>query len=231
MNASAPFAPNPGCHTCTKTYKTLLVDVHVFTLGNVLDKVVYGIGGMQLQGDVCVYHNARLLYDADFDDNRDRTLHDLGIGYGSMVSISSEEDTFVSPIMLSLFQKEGSDEFLLQGPEVVFKQPTAPETPNDSLKRKVDNIVDLEDDVVVVESVTIASPVKIDPMKLNGLFAVNKPSGITSNDVLDRIKGLFSSGDEHANKKRSKFRKKKTDMPKVGHGGTLVCTLSPFCDG
>ncbi|KAI8058265.1 pseudouridine synthase [Syncephalis plumigaleata] len=56
--------------------------------------------------------------------------------------------------------------------------------------------------------------------QLNGVFAVNKPVGLSSYDVVDRLKHLlFGMTPRGAKKARGKFHSK--NNYKIGHGGTL----------
>ncbi|RKP26162.1 putative tRNA pseudouridine synthase 1-like protein, partial [Syncephalis pseudoplumigaleata] len=55
---------------------------------------------------------------------------------------------------------------------------------------------------------------------LNGVFAVNKPVGLSSYDVVDRLKHLvFGMAPRGAKKARNRFKSK--NNYKIGHGGTL----------
>lgn len=63
---------------------------------------------------------------------------------------------------------------------------------------------------------------------MNGVFAIKKPVGPTSQDVVGRLKRLFTHSPEYLNELKSqppqKFKGKKakrTQWIKIGHGGTL----------
>jgi hypothetical protein len=66
------------------------------------------------------------------------------------------------------------------------------------------------------------TPAELDKLRrqLNGVFAVNKPVGLSSYDVVDRLKHLlFGITPRGTKKARGKFNSK--NNYKIGHGGTL----------
>ena len=72
---------------------------------------------------------------------------------------------------------------------------------------------------VQIDDINISNGIKdleIDASSLNGLFAVNKPTGMTSFDVVRKIKNIL----EPSLNKPKKGRRK--PQIKIGHGGTLV---------
>jgi ubiquitin-like 1-activating enzyme E1 B len=98
----APFRlqpPEEGCGVCADVYVPLQCDTTKLTLGTFIGEAVRGWLGWQT-GDngedmeISVYQENRLLADPDFDDNYGRTLTDLGIGRGKMLTIADEDGLY-----------------------------------------------------------------------------------------------------------------------------------------
>lgn len=66
---------------------------------------------------------------------------------------------------------------------------------------------------------------------MNGIFAVHKPSGPTSQDIVGKLKHIFTKSPQFAAQKppvdRNARRSRKNKFIKIGHGGTL----DPLADG
>lgn len=66
---------------------------------------------------------------------------------------------------------------------------------------------------------------------MNGIFAVHKPSGPTSQDIVGKLKHIFTKSPQFAAQKppldRNAKRSRKNKFIKIGHGGTL----DPLADG
>lgn len=94
VSRSTLFPPNPACGVCQDDYVRATVDVHETTLGQLKESLLcdrdngglgYSVEGLEL------YESSRLLADEDFDDNLPRTLHDLGISHGNLVTCVDED--------------------------------------------------------------------------------------------------------------------------------------------
>lgn len=106
IGSSSIFPPNEDCAVCRDVYVAFKVDVERVQLGQVLEEVVGEWLGKSLpprdDGEEYqweVYEGGRLLYDPDFEDNTSRTLADLGIEHGSMITFR-DEDSLLRPIHL-----------------------------------------------------------------------------------------------------------------------------------
>ncbi|KAJ2716535.1 E1 ubiquitin-activating protein uba2 [Coemansia spiralis] len=116
--------PSPQCPVCRRRYLTLRVaDCKRSTLGDVL-RLVSELAGtandLGLGDDIAAVEGSRILYDPDFDDNLDRSLADLGLVPGKMVTLASEDDDIAAvPVILSIAkQREQGD---LEQPVLVIE--------------------------------------------------------------------------------------------------------------
>ena len=106
-----PPPPNPHCAVCQDVYIPFKVDVAKCTLGEfVLDVVKRwlksGLIGetngdeddnIDVEGDdfeCSVLEGGRVLADPDFDDNHGRTLKDLGVKRGNMLTVLDEDEEY-----------------------------------------------------------------------------------------------------------------------------------------
>lgn len=108
-NASRPIAmdgsqpPNPFCGICKDTYVPFKVDLQKCTLGEFVEDIVKGwlAKAVPEQGDEdtewITLEGGRILADPDFDDNHAKTLAELGIERGKMVTVQ-DEDLKLRPI-------------------------------------------------------------------------------------------------------------------------------------
>ncbi|KAJ1857623.1 E1 ubiquitin-activating protein uba2 [Coemansia sp. RSA 1822] len=114
--------PNPRCPVCRRRYLTLRVrDCTQTTLGDVLD-FTKGLGSdrdLQLGDDISVVEGTRMLYDPDFDDNLSKPLHELGLVSGKMVTLTSEDDDSIVPVILSIATAKSQDLLSIEGYESV----------------------------------------------------------------------------------------------------------------
>ncbi|PWN44327.1 hypothetical protein IE81DRAFT_30274 [Ceraceosorus guamensis] len=87
--------PNPACGVCQNVYVPFAADPRRVTLGQVIEQVAKGRrmegGGLGIQGDLEVYEGNRLLADSDFQDNHSKSLAELSIAVGSIISLVDEE--------------------------------------------------------------------------------------------------------------------------------------------
>lgn len=133
-----------------------------------------------------------MIYDIDFEDNLEASLQKLQISDGDMLTITPEDSDDPKKIVKAIIEQA------------------------ESL-----SLVDYN--MVLVEATKIEGKKRKDPdfdqlSKLNGLLAVNKPSGINSSYVVNRIKHVLGINNPP--------RKKRHLFPKIGHGGTLVANNS-----
>ena len=112
-----PQTPDPKCAVCRDVFIPFRVDLAKCTLGEfVLDVVGKwlteglhgqasgnggndGNGGTELDGreedhQWEIFEGGRVLADPDFDDNHERTLADLGVERGKMLTVLDEDEKF-----------------------------------------------------------------------------------------------------------------------------------------
>ena len=97
-------APNQFCSICKDTYVPFKVDTAKCTLGQFVTEVVKGWlqsavpeGGAGEETEWIVLEGGRILADPDFDDNHEKTLYELGIERGKMITVQ-DEDLTLRPI-------------------------------------------------------------------------------------------------------------------------------------
>ncbi|KZT21897.1 hypothetical protein NEOLEDRAFT_1072604 [Neolentinus lepideus HHB14362 ss-1] len=78
--------PNNSCGICRNTYTSIQCDPAKVTLG----QVVRGILG-DVDREVSVYEDRRVLCDPDWDDNNERTLESLNVTRGKFLTIVDED--------------------------------------------------------------------------------------------------------------------------------------------
>ncbi|RUS34915.1 hypothetical protein BC938DRAFT_477829 [Jimgerdemannia flammicorona] len=129
----ANSAPNPKCPVCQNTNVGLKIDVHKATLGDLVTKVVCASeeeGGIELGEEVAITEGGRMLYDVEFEDNLTKTLADLGVVDGKMVSVTAEDDEGKEPVVLLIQHCPTTDLngklFALTGPIHIRQRPTLP---------------------------------------------------------------------------------------------------------
>ncbi|RKP05789.1 hypothetical protein THASP1DRAFT_19331 [Thamnocephalis sphaerospora] len=91
-------APNPTCYVCRNVYVTLPADTRRATLRDLVHHILapsINEGGLGLGTDVSLMESGRMLYDADWDDNLDRTLESLGLTNGKMLTVAPEDDAIL----------------------------------------------------------------------------------------------------------------------------------------
>jgi ubiquitin-like 1-activating enzyme E1 B len=106
-----PAPPDPKCAVCRDVYIPFKVNLAKCTLGEfVLDVVgkwlkeglkgdVNGHGDAEMDEDddefeTSILEGGRVLADPDFDDNHDRTLADLGVERGKMLTVLDEAEKY-----------------------------------------------------------------------------------------------------------------------------------------
>ncbi|KAJ2029879.1 E1 ubiquitin-activating protein uba2 [Coemansia sp. S3946] len=93
---SEPLAtPNPTCAVCRRRYLTLRVaDLSRTTLGDVVDylhMLAETENNLYLGEDISIVEGSRILYDLDFEDNMEKSMEELDLGRGRMITVTRED--------------------------------------------------------------------------------------------------------------------------------------------
>jgi len=115
LSSWEPSKPNPECGTCLDHYIPFKADVSKTTLGQIVEEVAKKSrdeGGLGIEYELVVYEGNRLLADPDFDDNHEKTLGELGIKDGEMITLSDEDSKMRSINLILQPLKDGSEEAL-----------------------------------------------------------------------------------------------------------------------
>lgn len=98
LTGSAPPKPNPACGVCQDLYVPVSLDPSTTSLGAVishtrLSREEGGLGMDDESGyeELGVYEGSRLLADMDFEDNHSKTLADLGVEVGKLLTLVDED--------------------------------------------------------------------------------------------------------------------------------------------
>lgn len=97
LGMAVPSPPNPACPVCRDVYVPFKVDTTKCTLGELVQEVVKGwLGGAHADEDLewTVLEGGRILADPDFDDNHDKTLEELKIERGNMITVIDEDQVY-----------------------------------------------------------------------------------------------------------------------------------------
>jgi len=142
--------PNPECAVCRDVYVKTKVDLSKCTLGDFLKTTTEWLapvlGDDELE--VTVLEGGRVLADPDFDDNHGRTLANLGIERGKMITFMDEDDKY-RPIHFCIVSPDASGE--------VLTLPTEPPTlPPKPVKKALEP--ESEDEFEVIEAPAEAPP-------------------------------------------------------------------------
>lgn len=111
LGSFVPQHPDPTCSVCRDVYIPFKADVGKCTLGQFVEDVVKGwLGSAEFEGegegeDVewTVFEGGRLLADPDFEDNFERTLEDLRVARGKILTVR-DEDTNYRPVHFCVCQ-------------------------------------------------------------------------------------------------------------------------------
>ena len=145
MSGMALDRPNPSCHVCSAAMVRLQIDMTRATLQMVVDdilktKLAYG-------DDISILTEKGLIYDADFDDNLQKMLGDLGITETTVITVQDDGDDESPRVALQLFveTKKSDDEspaaqLILKDGET-FEVPRKPRKKADLLMDSGSNIV------------------------------------------------------------------------------------------
>ncbi|KAJ1796926.1 E1 ubiquitin-activating protein uba2, partial [Coemansia sp. RSA 2399] len=121
--------PNPRCAVCRRRYLTMRVaECAKTTLADVVDYIGTLAGtehDLNLGDEISVVEGSRILYDYDYDDNLSKSLKDLGLIPGKMVTLSRDDDeSDVVPVILSIANPQqdsvdGEAALLIEGFELI----------------------------------------------------------------------------------------------------------------
>ncbi|TYJ54852.1 hypothetical protein B9479_004443 [Cryptococcus floricola] len=99
LGAFIPQNADPSCSVCRDVYVPFKVDLAKCTLGNFVQDVVMGwLNGTEFEKkeddeevEWTVFEAGRLLADPDFEDNHERTLEDLDVKRGKILTVRDED--------------------------------------------------------------------------------------------------------------------------------------------
>ncbi|KAJ3252589.1 E1 ubiquitin-activating protein uba2 [Boothiomyces macroporosus] len=94
--------PNPKCAICSNNYVTITIE-----LDKPLSALVELLREMNIDGDLTIQDQHRLLYDIDFEDNLGFSLSSLGIKKGTQLTITNDDDEDSKNYSIIAFIKEG----------------------------------------------------------------------------------------------------------------------------
>ncbi|KAJ2882297.1 E1 ubiquitin-activating protein uba2 [Coemansia aciculifera] len=163
---SEPLAlPNPVCAVCRRRYLTLRVaDLSRTTLGDVVDylhMLAETENNLYLGEDISVVEGSRILYDLDFEDNMEKSMEELGLWRGRMITVAREDLDDVEsvagtvPVVLSIAGPRVEDasqplDLDIEGFELIPEfAPLPPPTPDEAVPTG-DQLHFADDDVAVV---------------------------------------------------------------------------------
>lgn len=140
-----PFEPNPSCGVCQDVY----VPVEVASLEQVtLEQVVETVARQTLQmddEDLVVYDGSRILADPDFDDNWHKSLAQMGLHTGSILTVM-DEDQKLQAVNMVLSVAHGGEPVKILTTQVSKpkRRFVPPQSPNDDQ--------DDDDELTIVEA-------------------------------------------------------------------------------
>lgn len=143
LSSWKPDPPSRGCGVCQDVYIPItvsgLVDV---TLGDVVEKVAKQALDMD-EEDLVVYDGTRVLADPDFDENLDKSLKDVGLREGSILTVTDEDQLLqVVNIVIALGGVEDREKI-----KVLASQVCKPGPRPKVEKKEEQNAEDDEDDI------------------------------------------------------------------------------------
>ena len=101
LNPYHPAPPDKSCPVCRDVYIPFKVDLARTTLGTFVRDVIgsWLLPGLAdstsgVESEWSILEGTRVLADPDFDDNYDRTLEDLNVQRGKMITILDEDERF-----------------------------------------------------------------------------------------------------------------------------------------
>ncbi|SPC61110.1 related to ubiquitin-like protein activating enzyme [Ustilago sp. UG-2017b] len=142
-----PAAPNPRCGICQDVYIPISISsLEDVTLEEVVEKVVKEKLGMEDE-ELVVYDGTRILADPDFDDNMDKGLNEVGLGEGSILTVTDEDQILQAVnIIITVGEVEGEEKIKVLATQISKPKPRAKVEENGGAD---DDDSDDDDDVIV----------------------------------------------------------------------------------
>jgi ubiquitin-like 1-activating enzyme E1 B len=97
ITASPLVPPSESCAVCQTPYVLAAVDPDQLKLGDFIERAKTAVG---YEGDVGLLHDARMLYDPDFDDNVEKTFAELVIKPGDFLTITDDDERLASVVFV-----------------------------------------------------------------------------------------------------------------------------------
>jgi ubiquitin-like 1-activating enzyme E1 B len=99
LGAYPQSPPNPACAVCRDAYITFKVDPSKCTLGEFVKEVAgqwlkSGLEDEEEEFEFSVLEGGRILADPDDEDNHPRTLENLGVEQGKILTVMDEEEKY-----------------------------------------------------------------------------------------------------------------------------------------
>ncbi|GAC97279.1 hypothetical protein PHSY_004864 [Pseudozyma hubeiensis SY62] len=137
-----PAQPNPKCGVCQDVYIPIEVSsLTEVTLADVVDRVAKEALGMD-EEDLVVYDGARILADPDFEDNLEKSLTEMGLQQGSILTITDEDQRLQAVnVVISVGGTESGEKIKIAAKDVKKPQPRYVESKADEDDSDDDDIV------------------------------------------------------------------------------------------
>ena len=149
LTSWAPSKPNPKCGVCQDVYIPIEVaSLESVTLEQVVDRVAKEALGLE-EEDLVVYNGSKILADPDFDDNLGKSLAEMGLEQGSMLTVTDEDQKLQAVnILISVADASGSAE---EGEKIkiLASNVSKPKPRPSAVETKADDDEDDDDDDVV----------------------------------------------------------------------------------
>ncbi len=144
--------PNPQCASCSIPRGVVNLDNNL-TINELIEALIDKYG---YDEEIALSVGSRLLYDVDFDDNKEKKLVELGIIYGEHLSVNDETDTKKNVEFYVELNTKGEINFpdieIPDKPKPVEKQDNNDDEEGDDSDFEVIRDVVDDDDVVIVEN-------------------------------------------------------------------------------
>lgn len=162
ISQNKPQKPNPHCPACSIPRGVMSVD-NTLTVQELVDELLEKYG---YDEEIAISIGSKLLYDVDFDDNKDKVLSDIGVVYGAHVAVSDENDEKET---IELYVELNNDkEIKLPDLEIPPKPEREQEEPlDDEAQGEADNevlmVADFDDDEIrIIDTETLVEKRKLD---------------------------------------------------------------------
>ncbi|KAJ9477724.1 Ubiquitin-activating enzyme E1-like [Pseudozyma hubeiensis] len=137
-----PARPNPKCGVCQDVYIPIEVSsLTEVTLADVVDRVAKEALEME-EEDLVVYDGARILADPDFEDNLEKTLAEMGLQQGSILTITDEDQRLQAVnVVISVAGEESGEKVTIVAKDIKKPQPRYVEPKADEDDSDDDDII------------------------------------------------------------------------------------------